>query len=111
MIKIGITGQAGFIGTHLYNTLSLHPDKYIRIPFQDEYFQSEEALDTFVKKCDVIIHLAAMNRHNDPDVLYKTNIELVQKLIDAMERTDSKPYVIMSSSLQEERDNLSLIHI
>ena len=106
MIKIGITGQAGFIGTHLYNTLSLQPDKYIRIPFQDEYFQSEEALDTFVKKCDVIIHLAAMNRHNDPDVLYKTNIELVQKLIDSMERTNSKPYVIMSSSLQEERDNL-----
>ena len=106
MLKIGITGQAGFIGTHLYNTLSLQPDKYIRIPFRDEFFQSEEALDAFVKKCDVIVHLAAMNRHNDPNVLYKTNIELVQKLIDSMERTNSKPYVIMSSSLQEEQDNL-----
>jgi len=106
MIKIGITGQAGFIGTHLYKTLSLFPNKYVKIPFQDEYFQSEEALDAFVEKCDVIIHLAAMNRHNDPDVLYKTNIELVQKLIDAMERTNSKPNVIMSSSLQEEQDNL-----
>ena len=106
MIKIGITGQAGFIGTHLYNTLSLHPDKYIRIPFRDEFFQSEEALDAFVKQCEVIVHLAAMNRHNDPNVLYKTNIELVQKLIDSMERTKSKPYVIMSSSLQEEQDNL-----
>ena len=106
MIKIGITGQAGFIGTHLYNTLSLHPDKYIRIPFRDEFFQSEEVLDAFVKQCEVIVHLAAMNRHNDPNVLYKTNIELVQKLIDSMERTKSKPYVIMSSSLQEEQDNL-----
>jgi len=106
MIKIGITGQAGFIGTHLFNTLSLHPDKYIIIPFRDEFFQSEEVLDAFVKQCDVIIHLAAMNRHNDPNVLYKTNIELVQKLIDSMERTNSKPYVIMSSSLQEERDNV-----
>jgi len=106
MIKIGITGQAGFIGTHLFNTLSLHPDKYIRIPFRDEFFQSEEALDAFVKQCDVIVHLAAMNRHNDHNVLYKTNIELVQKLIDSMERTESKPYVIMSSSLQEEQDNL-----
>ena len=106
MIKIGITGQAGFIGTHLFNTLSLHPDKYIRIPFRDEFFQSEEALDAFVKQCEVIVHLAAMNRHNDPNVLYKTNIELVQKLIDSMERTKSKPYVIMSSSLQEEQDNL-----
>jgi UDP-2-acetamido-2,6-beta-L-arabino-hexul-4-ose reductase len=106
MLKIGITGQAGFIGTHLFNTLSLHPDKYIRIPFRDEFFQSEEALDAFVKQCEVIVHLAAMNRHNDPNVLYKTNIELVQKLIASMERTKSKPYVIMSSSLQEERDNV-----
>jgi UDP-2-acetamido-2,6-beta-L-arabino-hexul-4-ose reductase len=106
MIRIGITGQAGFIGTHLYNTLSLHKDKYACIPFKDEYFQREETLDAFVRQCDVIVHLAAMNRHNDPDVLYKTNIDLVQKLISSMDRTQSKPYVIMSSSLQEERDNL-----
>jgi len=105
-IRIGITGQAGFIGTHLYNTLSLNKDKYQCIPFKDEYFQKEDTLDAFVRQCDVIVHLAAMNRHNDPDVLYKTNIDLVQKLIASMERTQSKPYVIMSSSLQEERDNL-----
>jgi len=105
-IRIGITGQAGFIGTHLYNTLSLHKDKYACIPFKDEYFQKEETLDAFVRQCDVIVHLAAMNRHNDPDVLYNTNIDLVQKLVASMERTQSKPYVIMSSSLQEERDNL-----
>jgi UDP-2-acetamido-2,6-beta-L-arabino-hexul-4-ose reductase len=63
-------------------------------------------MDRFVRQCDVIVHLAAMNRHADPEVLYQTNIELVQKLINAMVRTDTKPYVIMSSSLQEERDNL-----
>jgi UDP-2-acetamido-2,6-beta-L-arabino-hexul-4-ose reductase len=106
MKKIGITGQAGFIGTHLYNTLRLNKDKYQCIPFKDKYFQKEDTLDAFVTQCDVIVHLAAMNRHNDPDVLYRTNIELVQKLIASMERTQSKPYVIMSSSLQEERDNL-----
>lgn len=106
MTKIGITGQTGFIGTHLYNALSLNKEKYDCISFNDEYFQKEKTLDAFVKQCDVIVHLAAMNRHNDPDVLYKTNIELVQKLIASMERTGSKPYVIMSSSLQEERDNL-----
>jgi UDP-2-acetamido-2,6-beta-L-arabino-hexul-4-ose reductase len=106
MIKIGITGQAGFIGTHLYNTLGLRPEKYERIPFKDEFFQADETLDAFVRECDVIVHLAALNRHSDAEVLYQTNIELVQKLIAAMERTESKPYVIMSSSLQEERDNL-----
>ena len=38
MIKIGITGQAGFIGTHLYNFLGLKNDEVIRIPFQDDFF-------------------------------------------------------------------------
>lgn len=106
MLRIGITGQSGFIGTHLYNTLSLYKDKYQTVHFEDVMYGSKESMDAFVTKCDVIVHLAAMNRHNDPDLLYTTNIELVQKLIDAMERTNSTPFVIMSSSLQEERDNL-----
>jgi UDP-2-acetamido-2,6-beta-L-arabino-hexul-4-ose reductase len=106
MKRIGITGRAGFIGTHLYNTLSLGKDKYQLVPFQDSYFDSEQILDAFVRQCDVVVHLAAMNRHNDPQVIYKTNIELVTKLINALERTNSKPYVIMSSSLQEESNNL-----
>ena len=42
--KIGITGQTGFIGTHLYNTLGLNADKYERIAFRDEYFQKEEKI-------------------------------------------------------------------
>lgn len=106
MIKVGITGQAGFVGTHLFNTLGLHPDKFVRIPFEDAYFQDEDKLLNFVSQCDVILHLAAMNRHNDPEVIYKTNIRLVKQLIDALEKTNSTPHVLFSSSTQEERDNL-----
>ncbi len=105
MIKIGITGKAGFIGTHLFNTLSLSKDKFILIPFEDNYFNETSKLESFIKECDVIVHLAAMNRHSNPEVLYRTNIELVQKLISAFERTSSRPYIIMSSSLQEFLDN------
>lgn len=106
MLKVGITGQCGFIGTHLYNTLGLFPEKYIRIPFEDSIFRKEEQLNQFVTECDVIIHLAAMNRHNDPEIIYKTNIGLVKQLINAMEKTKSKPHILFSSSTQEERDNL-----
>ncbi|MDD3567439.1 MAG: NAD-dependent epimerase/dehydratase family protein [Bacteroidales bacterium] len=106
MIKVGITGQAGFVGTHLYNTLGLHPDKFQRIPFKDSYFKNEEQLKEFVSQCDAIVHLAAMNRHNDPEVVYSTNIGLVKQLIEACEETDSKPHILFSSSTQEERDNL-----
>lgn len=106
MIKIGITGQAGFIGTHLYNSFSLEPDLFELIPFEDSFFESETKLKDFVVGCDVIVHLAALNRHAEPNVLYRTNIALVQKLIDALENTDSKPYVLISSSLQEKQDNI-----
>lgn len=106
MIKIGITGQAGFVGTHLYNTLGLNPERYKRIPFKDEYFQDTNTLENFVKQCDVIVHLAALNRHNDPQVIYDTNIGLVKQLIDACQATQSTPHILFSSSTQEERDNL-----
>lgn len=106
MIKIGITGQPGFVGTHLFNTLGLYPDKFERVPFEDAFFQDQEKLKAFVQSCDAIVHLAAMNRHNDPEVLYQTNIGLVKQLIDACEATQSKPHILFSSSTQEERDNL-----
>jgi len=106
MIKIGITGQAGFIGSHLYNTLGLYNNKFIRIPFEDNFFQNDIELNDFVKQCDVIVHLASMNRHNDPEILYKTNIELIKKIVDSCEITNSKPHILFSSSTQEDRDNL-----
>lgn len=106
MLKVGITGQAGFVGTHLYNTLGLQPERFKRIPFEDEFFQKEEKFKEFVQQCDAIVHLAAMNRHNDPGVIYETNIRLVKQLINACEVTNSTPHILFSSSTQEERDNL-----
>ncbi|MGN6602875.1 MAG: polysaccharide biosynthesis C-terminal domain-containing protein [Ginsengibacter sp.] len=106
MIKqIGITGQAGFIGKHLYNTLRLYPEEFKMIDFERSYFEDEKRLDEFVGKCDVIVHLAAMNRHSDPEVIYTTNLALVEKLVASLKRTGSKAHVIFSSSTQEERDN------
>jgi UDP-2-acetamido-2,6-beta-L-arabino-hexul-4-ose reductase len=105
MLKIGITGQAGFVGTHLYNTIGLHPEEFARVPFEKDFFSNQQQLEQFVSQCDVIVHLAAMNRHNDPQVIFDTNIELAQKLVDALECTQSKAHVIFSSSTQEERDN------
>ncbi len=105
MIKIGITGQAGFIGTHLYNFFGLNKE-IIRVPFYDDYFADPSKLEAFVGQCDAIVHLAALNRHNDPQAIYDTNIELVRKLISAMESTCSRPHVLFSSSTQEERDNV-----
>ncbi|OVE57621.1 polysaccharide biosynthesis C-terminal domain-containing protein [Chryseobacterium mucoviscidosis] len=106
MKKVGITGQNGFVGSHLYNTLGLQPEKFERISFERDFFDSPERLDDFVKQCDVIVHLAAMNRHPDPEVIFNNNVELVKKLTDSLQRTGSKAHVLFSSSSQEEKDNL-----
>jgi UDP-2-acetamido-2,6-beta-L-arabino-hexul-4-ose reductase len=106
MRKIGITGQNGFVGYHLYQTLNLYKEEFSLIDFERSFFEDYTALDNFVSKCDVIVHLAALNRHNDPEVIYGINIDLVKKLVISLERTQSKAHVIISSSIQEERDNL-----
>lgn len=106
MIKVGITGQSGFVGTHLYCLLGTLPGEFERIPFDDAFFSDEIALREFVRQCDVIVHLAAMNRHPDPQVIYDTNVLLVKQLIAAMETEHVTPHVLFSSSTQETRNNL-----
>lgn len=106
MIKIiGITGQQGFVGSYMYNKISLLKDEFQLVPFERNSFEDADALQNWVKQCDVIVHLAAMNRHPDAKVLHDTNIELAAKLADALEKTGHKPHVLFSSSTQEERDN------
>ncbi len=103
-IRIAITGQTGFVGTHLYNFLKLD-NRFKVINFRDKYFREEDKLRNIIKQCDVIIHLAAMNRHEDDDILYNTNVKLVDQLIEACRTTKSTPHILFSSSTQEERDN------
>jgi UDP-2-acetamido-2,6-beta-L-arabino-hexul-4-ose reductase len=106
MFHIGITGQTGFIGTHLYNFFGLRKEEITRVPFQDNFFEDNAKLEDFVGKCDVIIHLAALNRHNDPQTIYDTNLLLVTKLLAALDSTGSRPHILFSSSTQEDRDNM-----
>ena len=104
-LRVGITGQNGFIGYHTVQHLRLFPEKYEIIPFEKDYFNNPAGLQQFVKSCDTVIHLAAMNRGDEKDV-YATNISLVKKLIAAMEASGAAPHILFSSSTQETRGNL-----
>jgi UDP-2-acetamido-2,6-beta-L-arabino-hexul-4-ose reductase len=106
MKKIGITGQSGFIGYHLYNHIKLLTNKYVIIEFKKEYFDSLDNLVEFVSKCDTIIHLAAINRHDDEDFIYNENISLAKKIVEALKKTNNKPQIIFSSSIQENHDTI-----
>jgi UDP-2-acetamido-2,6-beta-L-arabino-hexul-4-ose reductase len=106
MLKIGITGQSGFVGNHLYNKIGTLPEEFVRVPFEKDFFLDQNKLIVFVSKCDVIVHLAAMNRHQDEQVLNATNVDLVNKLIQALKSSNSKAHILFSSSSQEFNNNL-----
>jgi UDP-2-acetamido-2,6-beta-L-arabino-hexul-4-ose reductase len=103
MKKVGITGQNGFVGSHLYNTLGLQPEKFERISFERDFFESPEKLDDFVKQCDVIVHLAAMNRHPDPEVIFNNNVELAKKLKILWKEQDQKHTFFSHHLLRKKR--------
>ena len=103
MKRIGITGQSGFIGTHLAAYVASRNDTEL-VPFDDSFFQDELRLREFVHDCDVIVHLAAASRMPNEEALYQLNVGLVQQVIDAMEVENVRPLVLFSSSIHEMRD-------
>jgi UDP-2-acetamido-2,6-beta-L-arabino-hexul-4-ose reductase len=106
MIKVGVTGSNGFIGWHLCRTLELEAKKFQLIEFKRDWFNENIILDSFISKCDIIVHLAGLNRHNEENTIYNTNIGLAEKLVESFKRTNFKGQVIFSSSVQEERNNI-----
>lgn len=101
MVSIGITGQSGFVGTHLFNYLGEFPELYKRVPFEDTFFEDDSRLRAFVKQCDVIVHLAAMMRSPVEGEVYRVNMKLTHQLIGAMEAESVTPCLLFSSSIQE----------
>jgi UDP-2-acetamido-2,6-beta-L-arabino-hexul-4-ose reductase len=104
--KIGVTGKNGFIAYHVIQNIRCFQDEFETVPFERAYFESTNLLDEFVSKCDTIVHLAAVNRHESQEELYRINVELTDKLIGALERTNSRAHVLVSSSYQEQNNNL-----
>lgn len=101
-MRIGITGSNGLIGWHLRSYL--HGRTEIETVLADRAaFASDEALEEFVSRCDAIVHLAGMNRGDDGEI-EMTNVDLVARLIRALERSNSAAHVVFASSAHIDRD-------
>jgi UDP-2-acetamido-2,6-beta-L-arabino-hexul-4-ose reductase len=101
--KIVITGLIGFMGSHLRDRLSREQD--VEVPsFEDAYFSQPEKLCEALAGSNTVVHLAAMNRGNEKEI-NNTNIDLVNKLIEALDSLKARPHVIFSSSTQTALDN------
>lgn len=104
MIRVGITGSEGLIGWHVRSFLLGIRDIEV-VTANRATFNSKDALAEFVSQSDVIVHLAGMNRGDDQDV-FRTNVSLTERLIEACERNHCCPHIIFSSSTHIHRDTL-----
>lgn len=102
-LRVGITGQSGFIGTHLFNALRLIPELEV-VEFSRAWWDDPVALAAFAARCDAIVHLAGLSRHPDGDLLYRVNVGLGVRLLDAAERAGTRPRLLLGSTTHEARD-------
>ena len=98
---VGITGADGMLGIHTRAYLQGLPDYQVRSANRQTFEQ--DGLAAFIAGCDVIIHLAGMNRGGD-QLVAQTNINLTRQLIDALQQSGSTAQVLFSSSTHIERD-------
>ena len=99
--KIGITGHNGFLGTHLKNQIRYKFKEFKIINFKRSFFDNENDLSTFINSCDVIVHLAGLNRHKSSEEIIKTNVKLAKILGANLIKNKFKGSLIFSSSTQE----------
>jgi UDP-2-acetamido-2,6-beta-L-arabino-hexul-4-ose reductase len=105
-LRIGITGQNGFIGYHLTQTIKYKHSDYTLVPFQKSFFEMESLLKEFVSTCDVIVHLAGVNRAETDKDVYDANIKLNAVLKKALIDANFKGHLLFASSSQENGDSL-----
>jgi UDP-2-acetamido-2,6-beta-L-arabino-hexul-4-ose reductase len=61
-----------------------------------------DGLTELVGRCDTIVHLAGLNR-GDEDELFNTNVDLVQRLVQAVDSAQSPIHIVFASSTQRDR--------
>ena len=101
-MRIGVTGAAGLVGWHARCFLRTQPGVDVRSCDRTQ-FADDGYLRQFVGDCDAIVHLAGMNRGDESEVA-RTNVWLAERLAACAEATGSRPHVVYSSSVHEDRD-------
>lgn len=109
MAKLLITGSEGLIGTAICERLKklnigvVHFDK--KFPITHPYYGdilNKVRLQTAMKDCDGVIHLAAVSRviwgEKNPELCWQTNYEGTLYVIESAFLSPKKPWILYASS-------------
>lgn len=97
MKTVGITGANGFLGWHVRSHLLVRG-----IPFRTAErttFADRELLDAFVSECDLIVHLAGVNRASTDDEIWNGNTQPAKLLTESIARCPKPVDVAYANSI------------
>lgn len=100
MTTIGITGANGFLGWHVRAHLHVRG-----VPFRvadRATFADRALLDAFVKECDLIVHLAGVNRAESDDEVSQGNTVPAELLSESIERVSKDVDLVFANSVSAE---------
>lgn len=101
-MKILVTGSNGFIAKNLIQFLSEKPEVEV-LKFNRNSTPAE--LEQSVLAADWIVHLAGVNRPLNEQEFIEGNVTLTQKIAAILRQAEKQTPIILSSSIQAERDN------
>lgn len=116
-MKILVTGAKGFVGKNLTAQLYNIKDNKARWYSLDKNFdileydrESEKddsfsVLESYCKECNIVVHLAGINRPKQEEEFVKGNFCLLETLLNLLKKHNNTCPVILSSSIQAELDN------
>ena len=108
MKTIAITGASGFVGQNLIKFFTSKNQKVV--PIKREYLKDDKKLLEIVSTSDIIINLAGANIINRwtesyKELLYSSRIDTTKALVKAINNSDTKPQLLISTSAIGVYDN------
>ncbi|RLE38320.1 capsular biosynthesis protein [Candidatus Woesearchaeota archaeon] len=102
MIEVLVTGAAGFIGLNLVSVLRRMDNVDL---FQYDVNSTEDELQEALRECDLIFHLAGVNRPADESEFARVNAGLTQSICETLRKLGRSPRIVLSSSIQADLNN------
>ena len=100
-MKVLVTGANGFVGKNLVATLKTLGYEF----FCYGRSNTLEELKDYASQCDVVVHLAGVNRPERVSDFYEGNASFTEVLVNTLESVNNIVPIIASSSIQAAKDN------